>query len=71
MDSPKCPNCIQFPSTLEKGEGRLDQSGEQYLVTTTWECKACGYKVWERAQPGAEIRQNEGIPGVALRKAKS
>lgn len=50
-----CPSCKRYD--LVKGEGRLDQSGEQYLPTTTWTCGGmyggCGYKYWERAAPGA------------------
>jgi hypothetical protein len=30
-------------------EGRLEQSGETFLPTTTWSCGLCGYAVWEPA----------------------
>lgn len=49
-----CPGCGQHD--VVRGEGRLDQSGEQYLPCVTWTCGGlyggCGYKNWERPADG-------------------
>ena len=45
-----CPICRQ--GTLERGEGRLDQSGDSYLPTTAWRCPRCEYARFEPVPQG-------------------
>lgn len=42
-----CPMCRD--GELVRREGRLEQSGDTYLPTTTWTCGLCGYAKWEPA----------------------
>ena len=43
----KCPNCSN--GHLVEGKGKLDQSGQTHITTTTIECPTCGLKVWRSA----------------------
>jgi hypothetical protein len=48
-----CPSCKK--ADLIQGEGQLDQSGQQYLPTTTWACSGgCGYKRWDKVPSGTK-----------------
>ncbi len=42
-----CPICNA--STLVRGEGKLEQSGDSYLPTVVWSCGCCGYARFEPA----------------------
>ena len=45
-----CPICRQ--GTLERGEGRLDQSGDSHLPTAVWRCPRCEYARFEPVPQG-------------------
>ncbi len=52
-----CPICRQ--GTLERGEGRLDQSGDTYLPTLVWRCPRCEYARFE------PVPQARWVPAAA------
>jgi ribosomal protein L37AE/L43A len=52
-----CPICRQ--GTLERGEGRLDQSGDSYLPTAVWRCPRCEYARFE------PVPQGRWVPAAA------
>jgi hypothetical protein len=47
MSDPTCPICRS--GLLERGEGRLDQSGESYVPTVVHRCRRCEYARFEPA----------------------
>jgi len=73
-----CPICRQ--GTLERSEGRLDQSGDCYLPTAVWRCPRCEYARFEpvphgrwvpATAPVAEMpspaRDAQTVPGAPAR----